>query len=110
MSSNGVYDNCTSSLNPFCANRFFDVLVMCPCFPQDFSNVLVLSLGTGEHPIRFLAKPQWGSVQWLLNPSGSPLLNSFLSASEDMVEYYTSMIFDAHQSGHHYLRIQVPLL
>ncbi|CAK9272481.1 unnamed protein product [Sphagnum jensenii] len=77
---------------------------------MDFSNVLVLSLGTGEHPIRFLAKPQWGSVQWLLNPSGSPLLNSFLSASEDMVEYYTSMIFDAHQSGHHYLRIQTERL
>jgi hypothetical protein len=83
---------------------------MCLCFPQDFNNVLVLSLGTGQHPIRFLAKPHWSSVQWLLDLSGSPLLNSFLSASEDMVEYYTSMIFDAHQSGDHYLRIQVPLL
>ncbi|CAK9875455.1 unnamed protein product [Sphagnum jensenii] len=76
----------------------------------DFKNVLVLSLGTGQHPMRFLAKPHWSSVQWLLNPSGSPLFNSFFSASEDMVEYYTSMIFDAHESGHHYLRIQTDRL
>ncbi len=83
---------------------------MCLCFPQDFRNVLVLSLGTGQHPMGFVAKPNWSSAEWLLNASGLPLLSSFLSASGDMVEYYTSMIFDAHQSGHHYLRIQVPLL
>jgi patatin-like phospholipase/acyl hydrolase len=76
----------------------------------DFQDVLVLSLGTGQHPMRFLAKPHWSSLQWLLNPSGSPLLNSFFSASEDMVEYYMSMIFDAHESGHHYLRIQTDRL
>ncbi len=70
----------------------------------------MLSLGTGQHPMRFRPKPHWSSAQWLLSPSGSPLLNSFLSVSQDMVEYYTSMIFDAHQSGDNYLRIQVPLL
>ncbi|CAM6047456.1 unnamed protein product [Sphagnum compactum] len=75
----------------------------------DFSNVLVLSLGTGQHRMRFLANPHWSSVQWLLNRSGSPLLSSFLLASEDMVEYYTSMIFDPHKSGRHYLRIQTEL-
>ncbi|CAK9225116.1 unnamed protein product [Sphagnum troendelagicum] len=77
---------------------------------RDFRNVLVLSLGTGQHPMRFIAKRHWSSVEWLINPTGFPLLSSFLSASGDMVEYYTSMIFDAHQSGHHYLRIQTDRL
>jgi hypothetical protein len=75
----------------------------------DFSNILVLSLGTGQHPMRFLAMSQWNSLHWLLNRSGLPLLNSFLSASEE-IEYYTSMLFDAHQSGDNYLRIQTDCL
>ncbi|KAH9566629.1 hypothetical protein CY35_04G137800 [Sphagnum magellanicum] len=53
---------------------------------MDFTNVLVLSLGTGAHPMRFIADPHWSSAQWLLNRSGSPLLSSFLSASEDMTD------------------------
>jgi len=76
----------------------------------DFRNVLVLSLGTGQHPMRFVAKQDSSSLEWLLTPSGLPLVSSFFSASGDMVEYYTSMIFDAHQSGHHYLRIQTERL
>ncbi|CAK9224229.1 unnamed protein product [Sphagnum troendelagicum] len=73
---------------------------------KDIRDVLVLSLGTGQHPMRFIANPHWSSVQWLLNRSGSPLLSSFLSASEYMVEYYTSRISNVHQSHPHYLRIQ----
>ncbi|CAM6023123.1 unnamed protein product [Sphagnum balticum] len=76
----------------------------------DFRNVLVLSLGTGQHPMRFVAKAHWSSLEWLINPAGLPLVSSFFSASGDMVEYYTSMMFDAHQCGHHYLRIQTDCL
>ncbi|CAM6073142.1 unnamed protein product [Sphagnum tenellum] len=92
------------------ARTRFDFLVICLCFPQDFRNVLVLSLAAGQHPMRFVARPHSSSVEWLVNSSGLPLLSSFFSASADMVEYYTSMIFDAHQSGHHYLRIQTDCL
>jgi hypothetical protein len=56
--------------------------------------------------MRFIANPHWSSVEWLLNRSGSPLLNSFLTASERMVEYYASRIVDLHQSHPHYVRIQ----
>jgi patatin-like phospholipase/acyl hydrolase len=44
---------------------------------MDFRNVLVLSLGTGQHPTRFVARPHSSSVEWLLNCSGLPLLSSF---------------------------------
>ncbi len=77
---------------------------------QNFSDLLVLSLGTGTNRTGYSAKDaaKWGALKWVLNNGSSPLLNSTSDASADMVDYNLSIMFDAHESGLNYLRIQVP--
>jgi hypothetical protein len=76
---------------------------------QNFSDLLVLSLGTGSSPTGYSAKDaaKWGALKWVLNNGSSPLINSAFDASADMVDYNLSIMFDAHESGLNYLRIQV---
>jgi hypothetical protein len=80
-----------------------------PC-AQNFSDLLVLSLGTGSNPTGYSAKDaaKWGALKWVLNNGSSPLIDGALDASADMVDYNLSIMFDAHESGLNYLRIQVP--
>ncbi|CAK9224377.1 unnamed protein product [Sphagnum troendelagicum] len=77
-------------------------------FPQNFSNFLVLSLGTGQHRTRYLAKDaaKWGVINWLRHYRDVPLFSCMENASADMVDYNLSMMLDAHKSDHNYLRIQ----
>ncbi len=81
-------------------------------FPQNFSNFLVLSLGTGQHRTRYLAKDaaKWGVINWLRHNRDVPLFSCLENASADMVDYNLSMMFNAHKSNHNYLRIQVLLV
>ncbi|KAH8965872.1 hypothetical protein BDL97_04G139100 [Sphagnum fallax] len=75
---------------------------------QNFSNFLVLSLGTGQHRTRYLAKDaaKWGVINWLRHNRDVPLFSCLENASADMVDYNLSMMFNAHKSDHNYLRIQ----
>jgi patatin-like phospholipase/acyl hydrolase len=75
---------------------------------QNFSNFLVLSLGTGQHRTRYLAKDaaKWGVINWLRHNRDVPLFSCLENASADMVDYNLSMMFNAHKSNHNYLRIQ----
>lgn len=50
---------------------------------------------------------KWGMVDWLFNGGTAPLLEIFSQASADMVDIHTSLLFQALQSDHNYLRIQV---
>jgi hypothetical protein len=77
---------------------------------QNFSDLLVLSLGTGLNVTGFSAKDaaMWGALKWVLNNGSSPLLRSLSDASADMVDYNLSIMFEARESGLNYLRIQVP--
>ncbi|CAK9251084.1 unnamed protein product [Sphagnum jensenii] len=78
----------------------------------NFSNFLVLSLGTGQHRTRYLAKDavKWGVINWLRHYRDVPLFSCLENASADMVDYNLSMMFNAHKSDHksdhNYLRIQ----
>jgi patatin-like phospholipase/acyl hydrolase len=79
---------------------------------KNFSDLLVLSLGTGTSPTGYSAKDaaKWGALKWVLNNGSSPLINSAFDASADMVDYNLSIMFDSHESGLNYLRIQTDAL
>jgi hypothetical protein len=79
---------------------------------SDFSDLLVLSLGTGQHEMGYSADDaaKWGVIQWLVNKGGAPLISSVFNASADLVDYNISAMFQSQQCGVNYLRIQVPNL
>lgn len=73
----------------------------------DMSRYLVLSLGTGvaHKEEEFTDEDEnrhWGLLDWFEGPS--PLLDIFLSSTDDMVDIYTSFLFHDEDN---YLRIQV---
>ncbi|KAK3039412.1 hypothetical protein RJ639_027661, partial [Escallonia herrerae] len=82
-----------------------------PMLPREYHHRLqVLSLGTGspKNEEKYCAEEaaNWGILGWLTSGGSAPLLNVFTQASDDMVDYHTSMVFQAFGCGDNYLRIQ----
>ncbi|KAL5706042.1 hypothetical protein ACHQM5_024256 [Ranunculus cassubicifolius] len=81
-----------------------------PIDPTDYSKFLVLSLGTGnprvEEKFTALAAAKWGMLGWLYNNGSTPLIDSFMQASSDVVDITTSVLFEAINCNKNYLRIQ----
>lgn len=78
-------------------------------FTAGYSDLLVLSLGTGEKPVSYDAAKvaRWGVVGWAQNADGSvPLVEVFSNGSADMVDYNLSVIFGSQDSSQNYLRVQ----
>ena len=78
-------------------------------FTAGYSDLLVLSLGTGEKPVSYDAAKvaKWGVVGWVQSVDGSvPLVEVFSNGSADMVDYNLSVIFDSQDSLQNYLRVQ----
>lgn len=78
---------------------------------QSYSDMMVLSLGTGQSTVGYEARDvaKWGIVDWLANKGESPLVDMVFNASADMVDHNVSAIFHSHQCPSNYLRIQVQL-
>ncbi len=76
---------------------------------QNYSDLLVLSLGTGQQTVGYTAKQisKWGVRDWLINKGDAPLVDMVYNASADMVDYNLSTIFQSQDCGTNYLRIQV---
>jgi hypothetical protein len=76
---------------------------------QNFNDLLVLSLGTGQQVTGYDAKQiaKWGARDWLINKGDSPLVDMVYYGSADMVDYNLSTIFNLQNCGTNYLRIQV---
>ncbi|MBA0798066.1 hypothetical protein Gohar_008701 [Gossypium harknessii] len=78
--------------------------------PNDYARFQVLSLGTGsqnpeeKYPAHKAAK--WGVLGWLTSEHSSPLIDVFMQASSDMVDFHLATVFRALHSEHSYLRIQ----
>ncbi|KAK3200720.1 hypothetical protein Dsin_024135 [Dipteronia sinensis] len=82
---------------------------------MDYSNLLVLSLGTGssKKDIQFKVGDgkQWGFVSWLCNSDGRmPFIDIIFNAMDDMVEIYMSIFFKSSAFRDNYLRIQIDSL
>lgn len=78
--------------------------------PIEYPRLLTISIGTGaarmDEKFDIKRAKKWGIVDWMLNGGTTPLLEIFSQASADMVDIHTSLLFQALQSEHNYLRIQ----
>ncbi|KAH9316385.1 hypothetical protein KI387_025012, partial [Taxus chinensis] len=74
----------------------------------DHRKFLVLSIGNGYKTTRYKAidAAKWGRLSWLSNNGRTPILDTFMQSSSDMVDIHASVIFQAHNSQQNYLRIQ----
>jgi patatin-like phospholipase/acyl hydrolase len=74
----------------------------------NYNDLLVLSLGTGQHVTGYDAKEiaRWGARDWLLNKGDSPLVDMVYYGNADMVDYNLSTIFQSQNCGTNYLRLQ----
>ncbi|KAK8642512.1 hypothetical protein V6N13_011853 [Hibiscus sabdariffa] len=78
--------------------------------PDDYTRFLVISLGTGsqkceeKYPAHVAAK--WGLLGWLTCDHSTPLIDVFMQASSDMVDFHNATVFKALKSEQSYLRIQ----
>ncbi|KAH9316387.1 hypothetical protein KI387_025014 [Taxus chinensis] len=81
---------------------------VCPSKAKDHSKFLVLSIGTGYKTTRYRAidAAKWGLLSWLSKNGRTPILDTFMQSSSDMVDIHASVIFQAHNSEQNYLRIQ----
>ena len=81
---------------------------------MDFGRFLVISIGTGspksEQKYNAEMAAKWGVLGWLLHGGSTPLVDVFIQASADMVDFHISMVFQAPHSEENYLRIQVLIL
>ncbi|KAF8023120.1 hypothetical protein BT93_F0577 [Corymbia citriodora subsp. variegata] len=81
-----------------------------PIKPMDYRRFLVISLGTGsrnsEGKYDASEAAKWGVLNWLSSHGGSPLIDVFMQASADMVDYHLSAVFQALHLEANYLRIQ----
>lgn len=78
--------------------------------PIDSRQMLVLSLGTGEakRAMYYCARDasKWGRLKWAYNGGRAPMLDVFLDASSDMVDFHVSAFFQSSNCKANYLRIQ----
>ncbi|OMO79022.1 Patatin/Phospholipase A2-related protein [Corchorus capsularis] len=81
-----------------------------PLKPNDYTRFVVLSLGTGsqkcEEKYHAHLAAQWGLLGWLTCDHSTPLMDVFMQASSDMVDFHIATVFKALQSEDSYIRIQ----
>ncbi|KAH9316395.1 hypothetical protein KI387_025022, partial [Taxus chinensis] len=79
-----------------------------PSKAKDHHKFLVLSIGTGYKTARYKATDvaKWGLLAWLSNKGRTPILDTFMQSSSDMVDIHASVVFEARTSHENYLRIQ----
>ncbi|KAH9747301.1 Patatin [Citrus sinensis] len=74
-------------------------------------QMLVLSLGTGaaKEPTNYYTArktSEWGMLRWAFYRGRMPMLDVFLDASSDMVDFHVSAFFQSSYCKANYLRIQ----
>ncbi|XWS21155.1 hypothetical protein CRYUN_Cryun30bG0031100 [Craigia yunnanensis] len=84
--------------------------VFSPIKPNDYARFQVLSLGTGsqKYEEKYAADmaAKWGLLGWLTSEHSTPLIDVFMQASSDMIDFHLSTVFQALESEGSYLRIQ----
>ncbi|KAK8572521.1 hypothetical protein V6N13_048115 [Hibiscus sabdariffa] len=78
--------------------------------PNDYARFQVLSLGTGSQKLEEKYEAQtaakWGLLGWLTYEHSTPLIDVFMQASSDMVDFHLATVFKALRCEDRYLRIQ----
>ena len=82
-----------------------------PIKPSDYHKYVVLSLGTGASKCgdKYCAEnaAKWGMLGWVSNAGSCPLMEVFMQASGDMVDFHLHTVFKALHCENNYIRIQV---
>ncbi|KFK30329.1 hypothetical protein AALP_AA7G247700 [Arabis alpina] len=77
--------------------------------PLDYTRFVVISLGTGSirNQEKYNAKmaSKWGMLGWIFENGSTPILDCYNEAIHDMVDYQSSVVFQALRSEKNYLRI-----
>ncbi|EOA17978.1 hypothetical protein CARUB_v10006413mg [Capsella rubella] len=77
--------------------------------PLDFTRFLVISIGTGSirNQEKYNAEmaSKWGLMCWIFENGSTPILDCYNEAIHDMVDYQSSVVFQALRSEKNYLRI-----
>ncbi|KAA3484716.1 patatin-like protein 2 isoform X2 [Gossypium australe] len=71
---------------------------------EDQQQKITFQLLLAMYPAHKAAK--WGVLGWLTSEHSSPLIDVFMQASSDMVDFHLATVFRALHSEHSYLRIQ----
>ncbi|KAK1287033.1 hypothetical protein QJS10_CPB19g01589 [Acorus calamus] len=77
--------------------------------PMDSVKLLVISLGTGFAKGKNFEAPmaaKWGLIGWLYKNGSNPIIDCFSESNADMVDFYTSILFQMLGCEDNYLRIQ----
>jgi patatin-like phospholipase/acyl hydrolase len=78
--------------------------------PAEYSNYLILSIGTGSAKLAEMYTAsecaRWGLLQWLHDRCFTPIIDMFCHASADMVDIHAAVLFKALGAEKNYLRIQ----
>uniref|UniRef100_A0A2P2KDJ9 Patatin n=1 Tax=Rhizophora mucronata TaxID=61149 RepID=A0A2P2KDJ9_RHIMU len=81
-----------------------------PIRPTDYGRFLILSLGTGspkaEEKYDAIEAASWGLLGWLTSDHSTPLIDSLMQASGDMVDIHLATLFQALRCEENYIRIQ----
>ena len=79
--------------------------------PMETKRMLILSLGTGtpknDEKYSAATSSKWGMLDWIYHGGAAPIVDIFSDASDDMVDYHISSIFQSSNHQKNYLRIQV---
>ncbi|XP_010548411.1 PREDICTED: patatin-like protein 3 isoform X2 [Tarenaya hassleriana] len=77
--------------------------------PLDYTRFLVISLGTGsirnQEKYNATMASKWGLISWIFSDGSTPILDCYSEAIHDMVDYQSSVVFQALRSEKNYLRI-----
>ncbi|CAN8328219.1 unnamed protein product [Cochlearia groenlandica] len=75
----------------------------------DYTKFVVISLGTGSirNQEKYDAKmaSKWGLLCWIYSNGSSPIIDCYNEAIHDIVDYQSSVVFQALRSEKNYLRI-----
>ncbi|CAA7035828.1 unnamed protein product [Microthlaspi erraticum] len=78
--------------------------------PLDYTRFIVISLGTGSirNQEKYDAKmaSKWGLLGWIFENGSTPILDCYSEGIHDMVDYQSSVVFQALRSEKNYLRIE----
>ncbi|EXB37800.1 Patatin group A-3 [Morus notabilis] len=80
-----------------------------PNKPMDYNRFLVISIGTGsnrsEKKYDSKKATKWGVLDWIYNKGSTPIIDSYMEASADMVDFHNCVVFQAFHSENSYLRV-----
>ncbi|CAO2815028.1 unnamed protein product [Amaranthus hypochondriacus] len=81
-----------------------------PIKPSDYHKYVVLSIGSGAPKCgdKYCAEnaAKWGMLGWVSNAKSCPLMEVFMQASADMVDFHLHTVFKALHCQNNYIRIQ----